>query len=196
MHYLRAQLWHLKNMTGASDEDLDEALWEEDQKGPKKKKEQKESTPSVVDEFVNDWVPGARMGNLADQEYSQGNVAMGTVYFLGGVVEAGVESVSWVMGGALAAKFLPKLGQYLAGRFATKTGTTVLGKYPDYVNLASELNARRFNIPTDIWNKMTSAEQWTANVKFLDRTIARGDKIILSNPVKDIVKLVDTSAGT
>ncbi len=33
---------------------------------------------------------------------------------------------------------------------------------------------------------MTPAEQWAANVKFLDRTIARGDAIRLSNPVKNI----------
>ena len=72
---------------------------------------------------------------------------------------------------------------------AAKGGTTVLGKYPDYINLASELGAKRFNIPTNIWNKMTAAEQWGANVKFLDRMIARGDKIVLSNRVTDINKV-------
>jgi RHS repeat-associated protein len=72
---------------------------------------------------------------------------------------------------------------------AAKQGKTVLGKFPDYLDLASELGAKRFNIPTNIWNKMTSAEQWAANVKFLDRAIARGDKIILSNKVTDINKV-------
>ena len=52
--------------------------------------------------------------------------------------------------------------------------------------LANEIGARRFNIPTHVWNKMTMAERWAANQKFLDRTIARGDAIILSNPVKNI----------
>ena len=33
---------------------------------------------------------------------------------------------------------------------------------------------------------MSSVEQWTANQKFLDRAIQRGDTFILSNPVKDI----------
>jgi hypothetical protein len=61
-----------------------------------------------------------------------------------------------------------------------------LGKYPDYINLASELNAKRFNIPTEIWRKMTPAEQWAANQKFLDRMITRGDNIVLSNKVTDI----------
>lgn len=40
-----------------------------------------------------------------------------------------------------------------------------------------------------IGNKMTAAEQRGANVKFLDRAIGRGDRIILSNPVKDINKV-------
>jgi RHS repeat-associated protein len=71
----------------------------------------------------------------------------------------------------------------------TKQGTTVLGKFPDYMNLAEKLGARRFNIPTNIWDKMTLSEQWAANVKFLDRVIARGDKIVLSNRVTDINKV-------
>jgi hypothetical protein len=72
------------------------------------------------------------------------------------------------------------------GGGAAKTGQTVLGKYPDYITLADELGARRFNIPTDIWNKMSKAEQWAANQKFLDRLIARGDEIVLSNPIKNL----------
>jgi RHS repeat-associated protein len=72
------------------------------------------------------------------------------------------------------------------GLDVAKTGTTVLGKYPKYIELAGKLNARRFNIPANVWNKMTPVEQWSANVKFLDRTIARGDNILLSNPVKNI----------
>jgi RHS repeat-associated protein len=69
---------------------------------------------------------------------------------------------------------------------ALKGGTTVLGKFPEYLQLGKKLNARTFSIPSNIWNGMTSAQQWAANLKFLNRTIARGDKIILSNPVKNI----------
>ena len=36
---------------------------------------------------------------------------------------------------------------------------------------------------------MSEAEQWAANQKFLNRLIARGDKIILSNPVSNINKV-------
>ena len=52
--------------------------------------------------------------------------------------------------------------------------------------MANELNARRFSIPTNVWNSMSKSEQWAANTKFLDRTIARGDNILLASPVKDI----------
>jgi RHS repeat-associated protein len=71
-------------------------------------------------------------------------------------------------------------------------GVAVLGKFPEYVGVADELGAYRFNIPTDIWQRMTPAEQWAANVKFLDGVIARGYKIVLSNPVKDISKVTGT----
>ncbi|MEW6233737.1 MAG: RHS repeat-associated core domain-containing protein, partial [Chloroflexota bacterium] len=69
---------------------------------------------------------------------------------------------------------------------AAKTTQTVLGKFPDYLRIADELGARRFSVPAEVWNKMSKAEQWAANQKFLDRAIARGDKIVLSNPVKNI----------
>jgi RHS repeat-associated protein len=65
-------------------------------------------------------------------------------------------------------------------------GKAVLGKFPDYIKLADEIGAKRFNMPTEVWNKMGKAEQWAANQKFLDRVIKRGDKIILSNPVKNV----------
>jgi hypothetical protein len=65
-------------------------------------------------------------------------------------------------------------------------GKTVLGHYPEYTKLAGELGARRFNIPTNVWNKMTDAERWAANQKFLDRMINRGDDIILATPLDKV----------
>jgi hypothetical protein len=92
------------------------------------------------------------------------------------------------IGGRVVLKALGK--EALKGvEMAAESGTTVLGKFPDYINLAGELGAKRFSIPTNIWNNMSAAEQWAANTKFLDRMIARGDKIILSNPVLDINKV-------
>ena len=76
----------------------------------------------------------------------------------------------------------------VAGKTA-KEGISVLGKFPDYLNLADKLGARRFSIPQSVWNKMTAAERWVANQKFLDRIIQRGDRILLSNPVTDLNKV-------
>ncbi len=65
-------------------------------------------------------------------------------------------------------------------------GKSVLGHNPGYKDLAEQLGARRFNIPTEHWNKMSSAEQWAANQKFLDRMIARGDDVILATPLDKV----------
>ncbi|MET0465389.1 MAG: RHS repeat-associated core domain-containing protein [Chitinophagaceae bacterium] len=96
---------------------------------------------------------------------------------------------NWATGADLG---LDVIGVGVAGRLAlaatkiTSKGTTVLGHYPDYVNLANELGARRFQIPTEIWNKMTKSEQWAANQKFLDRMIARADNIRLATPLEKV----------
>ncbi len=60
------------------------------------------------------------------------------------------------------------------------SGTTVLGHAPAYERMANKAGARYFKIPDEVWAKMTPAERWAANQKFLDRTIARGDEIVLS----------------
>jgi hypothetical protein len=67
-----------------------------------------------------------------------------------------------------------------------KEGQTVLGHFPEYMEKASELGARQFSIPEKIWNGMSDAERWTANTKFLDRTISRGDDIILATPLDKV----------
>lgn len=95
--------------------------------------------------------------------------------------------VNW--GDVATSAAIGAVGGGALGKVLTKgvsRGTTVLGKFPDYIKRADELGARRFSVPTDIWNKMSKAEQWRANQKFLDRLIARGDDIVLSNPVKNI----------
>lgn len=89
-------------------------------------------------------------------------------YSMGGIVKGGAATVG-------------EQGAVLMGK-----RVTVLGKYPEYLEMAESIGARRFNVPTNVWNKMTSVEQWAANQKFLDRTILQSDQIVLSNPVKNI----------
>ena len=141
-------------------------------------------TASQIADEATDILPFAGSYKMMDEGIRSGNYWQFT------------EGVGWVafdmFGGSLikaASKVVVKMAGALAARWAfgaAKAGTTVLGKYPDYINLASEINAKRFSIPTNIWNKMSPAEQWNANVKFLDRAIARGDNILLSNPVTDL----------
>lgn len=66
------------------------------------------------------------------------------------------------------------------------SGEAVLGHYPEYKQVADRTGARRFNIPEDIWNKMSETERWTANQKFLDRMIARGDDVVLATPLDKV----------
>ncbi len=73
-----------------------------------------------------------------------------------------------------------------AGSAMVSRGVTVLGHFPEYLQKAEELGARRFNIPTAIWDSMTPSAQWAANQKFLDRLAARGDVVALSNNVSKI----------
>lgn len=51
---------------------------------------------------------------------------------------------------------------------------------------AAELGAKRFNIPTAVWGKMSEAGRWAANQKFLDRLIARGDDVVLATPITKV----------
>lgn len=73
---------------------------------------------------------------------------------------------------------------------AAKRGkVVVLGKDPNYLKVAEKLGARKFRVPDEIWEKMSSAERWAANKKFLDRAILRGDDIILSDAVKNVKEI-------
>ena len=56
----------------------------------------------------------------------------------------------------------------------TEVETTVLGKFPAYLELAQKIGANVFNIQKDLWNTLTKEEQWNLNVKFLDDAVARG----------------------
>ena len=56
----------------------------------------------------------------------------------------------------------------------------------DYVRRADELGARKFDIPEAVWDRMTDAERWAANRKFLDRAIRRGDEFELATPLDKV----------
>ena len=103
-----------------------------------------------------------------------------------------------IAGGFLAGKFQAVygvgragLGAMMAKRTAqsgpgvhNQNGVTVLGHYPEYVDMAESLGARVFKVPEKIWNSMSPEQRWAANQRFLDRAIARGDEIVLATPIE------------
>lgn len=95
------------------------------------------------------------------------------------------EAILALVGAKLASWLFKGIVGLWAGS-AAKAGTTVLGNYPEYVRLAKGIGAKRFQIPKSVWDKMSAAEQWTANTKFLDRMILRGDNIRLATPLSKV----------
>jgi hypothetical protein len=66
-------------------------------------------------------------------------------------------------------------------------GISVLGRYPAYIQLGEAIPSRTFRVPTWVWNKMSPAEQWAANVRFLDRLVTRGDEVYLATRASNAV---------
>lgn len=73
---------------------------------------------------------------------------------------------------------------------ATSTVSTViprvLGHFPAYLQVGEALAAKTFSIPPAIFATMTKAQQWAANVKFLDRGIKQGAEFIMATLRADI----------
>jgi hypothetical protein len=64
------------------------------------------------------------------------------------------------------------------------TGNPVIGHYPGNATLAGQIGADFLNIPTEVWDAMSPAEQWAANQAWLDEHIAAGHDFILSTPIE------------
>jgi RHS repeat-associated protein len=105
----------------------------------------------------------------------------------GGIIVKGEEAAAQGIADAAEQGWLSKLWNKC--KFWKKNpppGQTVLGHYPAYTELAEQLGANHFSIPSDVWNQMTEAEQWAANQQFLDQMIARGDQVILATPLDQV----------
>lgn len=62
----------------------------------------------------------------------------------------------------------------------------VIGRFPVYLEVATKLGARAFNIPMSKWHAMTEGGRWMANAKFLDAAMTTGEQIILATPPEKI----------
>ena len=73
----------------------------------------------------------------------------------------------------------------LAEAHLTRSGRTVLGRFPQYIQKARARGASYFDIG-DAWNSLTDAERWGANQHFLDMMVSYRDRILLSLPKGNI----------
>ena len=64
----------------------------------------------------------------------------------------------------------------------TVVGVTVLGHDPLYVRVSDRLGARHLEVSSATWAILGRTGQWRENKHFLDRTVARGDLVVLSHP--------------
>ena len=116
------------------------------------------------------------------------NVAAGAA--IGGVIglTGGAAAAVLTTGSVTASTTLVGIGAAKIAGGATAAGTAavtrVIGSYPEYVAKAQQVGAKFFQIPTNVWNQMTKAEQWAANQKFLDRAISQGGHFILESSKK------------
>ncbi|MEW6102185.1 MAG: SpvB/TcaC N-terminal domain-containing protein [Candidatus Omnitrophota bacterium] len=70
-------------------------------------------------------------------------------------------------------------GVALLGMGISKTGKTVLGHFPEYIQKARKIGASYFDIGKKM-NLLSKKRQWTANKRFLDIISKRKDQIYLS----------------
>jgi len=103
--------------------------------------------------------------------------------FLGAAVDGLAVAVPFVPGGVGSIR---ALGKGVEAAKEAAGAKSVLGHFPEYKQLGESLHARTFNIPEAAWSKMTDAERWGANQKYLDRMISRGDEIILATPLEKV----------
>lgn len=61
-------------------------------------------------------------------------------------------------------------------------GVTVLGRHPSYLHLSDSLGARHFEVSPTMWATMDAGSRWNENRFFLNRTVFRRERIVLSTP--------------
>ena len=69
----------------------------------------------------------------------------------------------------------------LAEAHITRSGRTVLGHFPEYIQKARARGASYFDIGK-VWNGLTNAERWGATQHFLDMIVSYRDRVLLSLP--------------
>ena len=80
-------------------------------------------------------------------------------------------------------------GAALANQHVTNSGTTVLGRYPLYIEKAEARGASYFDLGSEVWDSIVKSgrDPWELNLQFLDGRIAAQDTVLLSVPKSEII---------
>lgn len=60
-------------------------------------------------------------------------------------------------------------------------GVTVLGHFPHYGHVSDQLGGRHLDVSPANWNTLSPTDRWRENRYFLNRTLARRDRIVLAH---------------
>lgn len=62
------------------------------------------------------------------------------------------------------------------------SANTVLGHYPQYVDVADLLGAARFSVDVATWESWSDSRRWDENRRFLDEAMRRGRLVTTTRP--------------
>ena len=68
-------------------------------------------------------------------------------------------------------------------RATSRQPVTVLGHYPEYVELTEKIGAESMQVPMEHWNAMTPEKQWETTTGYFDRKIESRHHFRLATPV-------------
>ena len=117
-----------------------------------------------------------------------GTIGLG-VGAIGGIALAGSATASTLavatgaktIGYLVASSSVASGGAFVAQNVRNfMSNITVLGRYPRYIEVARALRSRLFSYPTEIWDKLSPAQQYRLNMEFLRYAVSRGQDIVLS----------------
>jgi RHS repeat-associated protein len=96
-------------------------------------------------------------------------------------VQAGWWGAAATGGTSAACAYGDCLSEVVAVEEGVHKGLTVLGRYPNYLEVAEDVGGNAFNVSPKVWESMNTAQQWAFNQKFLDDAVARGDYFYLAS---------------
>jgi hypothetical protein len=66
----------------------------------------------------------------------------------------------------------------------SERSVTVLGHYPEYVDLTEQLGVESMQIPMEKWERMNPGRQWRTTVRYLNRQIRNDHHFRLATPIE------------